>query len=133
MAAKIDDQQLDMEVDSAGTSDYHIDEAPDKRMQETAKENNLDISHLRGRQFGTADFDEFDLIYAMDESNYENIVALARNDADRQKIKMILNEIYPGQNMPVPDPYFGGIDGFKDVYQLLDKATDKIIAQYGKN
>lgn len=126
---KVENSGLDVEVDSAGTSGYHVGEAPDQRMRATAKSFGVNIDSLRARQFETSDFDRFDLIYAMDESNLENILKLARNNQDEAKVKMILNEIYPGENMPVPDPYFGGAEGFTHVYDLLDRATDKIIAE----
>jgi protein-tyrosine phosphatase len=117
-------------TDSAGTSDFHIGEAPDSRTRSNAKKNGVDISDLRARQFVASDFDEFDLIYAMDQSNYANIVRLARNNRDQSKVKLILDEAYPGENREVPDPYYGGDEGFQHVYDLLDEATDKIIEKY---
>ena len=119
-------------TDSAGTSAYHAGESPDARMQKTAQEKGVNITDLRARQFVVADFDNFDLIYAMDEANYENILKLARSEEDKGKVKMILNEVTPGTNAAVPDPYFGGDEGFYHVYDLLDKATDVIIEKYGK-
>ena len=62
----------------------------------------------------------------MDESNYQNIVALARNSDDELKVKMILNEMHPNSNSSVPDPYYGGANGFENVYQMLDEACDVI-------
>lgn len=115
------------EVDSAGTAGYHIGEAPDSRMIRTARKHGLDISDLRGRQFVPEDFDRYDRIYAMDESNRQNILQLAQSQVDRQKVDLILNELYPGEDRTVPDPYYGGDDGFEAVYQMLDRATDKII------
>lgn len=114
-------------VDSAGTSDYHIGEHPDKRSTQNALTHGIDISNLIGRQFSVNDFDDFDLIYVMDESNYSNVILLARNKDDRDKVKLILNEIEPSANKSVPDPYFGGEQGFENVFQLLNKACDKII------
>ena len=116
-----------VEVDSAGTAGYHIDEAPDPRMIKTARKYGFNISDLRGRQFSEADFDNFDKIYVMDTSNRDNVLALARNAEDEAKVDMILNEIQPGSNSPVPDPYFGGDQGFENVYRMLDEATDRII------
>lgn len=118
--------QPDHEVDSAGTAGYHIDEAPDPRMIKTARRHGLEISNLRGRQFVQEDFDHFDEIYVMDESNLSNVLALARNDSDRKKVSMILNLSEAHQNMPVPDPYYGGDEGFEEVYRLLDRATDAL-------
>lgn len=128
MNHKAQEYDLNIEVDSAGTSAYHIGEAPDKRQQATALERGIDISDLRARQFVQSDYDEFDLIYAMDESNYNNMLALSRNDSDREKVKMILNESYPGKNMSVPDPYYGGDQGFIHVYELLNDACE-VVAQ----
>lgn len=125
---KVARQKLAAEVDSAGTAGYHIGEAPDSRMRDTAKQMGINIDSLSARQFVTEDFDRFDVIYAMDESNRTNILRLARSDEDREKVKMILNEIYPGENRSVPDPYYGGDQGFIDVYNMLDQATSKIIS-----
>lgn len=124
---KILEQGLDVLVDSAGTSGYHIGEQPDQRMRQTAKNSGVNIDDLRARQFVVSDFDEFDLIYAMDKSNRNNILQLARNEEDKKKVKLILNEIQPGCDLEVPDPYFGGEQGFIDVFNMLDKATEQII------
>ena len=124
---KILEQGLDVLVDSAGTSGYHIGEQPDQRMRQTAKNLGVNIDDLRARQFVVSDFDEFDLIYAMDKSNRNNILQLARNEEDKKKVKLILNEIQPGCDLEVPDPYFGGEQGFIDVFNMLDKATEQII------
>ncbi|MBJ10134.1 MAG: protein-tyrosine-phosphatase [Flavobacteriales bacterium] len=110
-----------VEVDSAGTADYHIGFQPDKRMIATAIEHGVDISNLRARQFQSDDFDSFDLIFAMDSSNYQNIISLAKDDNDKQKVKMILD------NSNVPDPYYGGDEGFEHVYQLLHEACQKFL------
>jgi protein-tyrosine phosphatase len=95
-------------VDSAGTSAYHAGEAPDSRMIRTARKYGVNLSKIRARQFTVSDFDRFDIIYAMDEENMKNILRLARNASDIQKIRRILDETYPGEEMDVPDPYFGG-------------------------
>ncbi len=120
-------KNLDVTVDSAGTSAYHVDEAPDPRSIQTGRKYGINISDLRGRQFTVADFDNFDKIYIMDESNYNNVVALARNEQDKAKVEFILNEVTPNSNSSVPDPYFGGDKGFDDMYTMLDKATDSIV------
>lgn len=124
---KVQEQNLNVEVDSAGTADYHVGEAPDKRMIATAKNRGTDISFLRGRQFVKTDFDSFDQIYVMDKSNFQNVIHLARNTEDKAKVKLILNESFPNEDMEVPDPYYGGQAGFEHVYDLLDEVTDKII------
>lgn len=124
---KVEELGLDVKVDSAGTSAHHIGEKPDERMRKTAKNFGTPIDFLRARQFIVEDFDAFDIIYAMDQSNYNNIIALAKNDVDKNKVKLFLNELYPNENRAVPDPYFGGEQGFIDVYKMVDTATDKII------
>ena len=117
-------------VDSAGTAAYHIGELPDQRSIAVAKKHGVDISNQRARKFDVKDFIEFDVIYAMDKENYQNICSLAKKDAELQKVKMILDEVKPSQNLSVPDPYYGGDDGFQNVYQLLDEACEKISKNY---
>lgn len=113
-------------VDSAGTGNYHIGGLPDKRSIAVAEKYHIDITDQRCRQFKVADFDDFDLIYVMDNSNKRDVLALARNENDKAKVKMILNEVFPNENVDVPDPYYGGEFGFENVYKLLDKACTVI-------
>ncbi|MFD0975965.1 low molecular weight protein-tyrosine-phosphatase [Salinimicrobium gaetbulicola] len=113
-------------VDSAGTSNYHVGDLPDERSVSIAKKNSLDITYQRGRQFTTEDFDNFDLIFVMDMSNYRDVLSLARTEEDQNKVSLILNEIFPGENVEVPDPYHGGHDGFKRVYEMLNEACEVI-------
>ena len=109
-------------IDSAGTANYHVGNSPDPRSIAVGKKYGIDISNLKGRQFSVNDFDSFDLIYVMDESNYRNVISIARSEHDKSKVKFILNEIYPNQNYDVPDPYYGGDHGFENVYKMLDEA-----------
>jgi len=120
-------KHLNIEVDSAGTSSYHIGKQADIRSIEIANKYDIDLNQQRARQFSRADFDTFDIIYAMDTNNYTHLISLASSEAERNKIKMILNEINPNAYQSVPDPYYGGDNGFQDVYNMLDKACDKII------
>ncbi len=112
-------------VDSAGTAGYHIGNAPDPRSIKVAKNHNIDISSQVCRRFIVSDFDTFDLIYAMDKSNYGNIIGMARNKADAEKVKLLLNEI-DATDQEVPDPYYDADDGFETVFQLIDKACTNI-------
>lgn len=121
----------DIVVDSAGTSNYHIDENPDPRAVMTVRKHNLDISKLRGRQFSSQDFDDFDLIFAMDKSNLRHLLQLARNEEDRRKVHLIRNYTDPGMDLEVPDPYYGGEHGFEQVYQMLDAAAIEIVKRHG--
>jgi len=130
---KVQQLNLNVTVDSAGTSSLHQGDAPDKRMRETASELGTPIDALRSRPFVVLDFDRFDLIFAMDKSNRENILSLARNEEDKQKVLLILNEIEPGKDLEVPDPYYGGKKVFIDVYNMLDTATDRIIQRIKVN
>ena len=118
----------DVFVDSAGTAAYHVGNLPDERSIEVAANYGLNIRNQRARKFTVKDFDEFDFIYAMDESNYNNIISLANNKVDEAKVSMILNELHPNKNLSVPDPYYGGKQGFDDVYNMLDEACN-IIAE----
>ena len=113
-------------IDSAGTANYHIGHPPDRRSVEIAKKNQIDITKQRGRQLQVSDFDRFDIIYVMDNSNYQNVIQLARNEKDAKKVKLILNELYSNENMDVPDPYYGGDFGFKNVFEMLNEACDRI-------
>lgn len=113
-------------VDSAGTSGGHKGEAPDRRSIDIAQKNQLDISQQRSRQLVKEDLEEFDYIYVMDESNLEDVKALATTEEQRQKIKKILEVSFPGESLDVPDPYYGGSQGFVNIYRMLDQATDAI-------
>lgn len=119
-------------VDSAGTGNWHAGEQPDKRSVQTAKNRGLDISHQRARQIKTSDFEDFDYIFVMDSSNYENVIKLAPNEAAKNKVTMIMDFITNG-GVDVPDPYFGGNDGFENVYDMLDETctviADKLIKE----
>lgn len=124
LKSKVDPQKV--YVDSAATSDYHIGHSPDERSIAIAEKNKLDITSQQGRQFSVEDFDNFDKIYVMDMSNYKDVISLARNEEDKKKVSLILNEIFPGENVEVPDPYHGGNDGFSRVYEMLDEACEVI-------
>ena len=119
--------QLNIIVDSAGTGSWHINKSPDIRSIEVAKSHGIDISKQKARQFNVMDFEKFDIIYVMDKSNFNTINGLDIEKKYSKKIKLILNEIHPNKNNDVPDPYYGEKNGFEVVYNLLDKASDKII------
>ena len=122
--------ELDVQFDSCGTGDWHVGEEPDQRAQACIRKNGGDISDLRGRQFRKSDFDSFDRIYTMDETNHANILKLAKNQKQKSKVKMLLNETHPGSNMSVPDPYFGGESGFDGVFDLLSTAAEKVLESF---
>jgi protein-tyrosine phosphatase len=113
-------------VDSAGTGHWHVGNPPDARSIKIAKERGLDISNLRGRQFSKRDFTDFDYIYVMDNQNYRDVIALASNDNEKAKVQLILDAIFPEENVDVPDPYYGMQDGFERVFDMLDSASETI-------
>ncbi|RTZ05535.1 low molecular weight phosphotyrosine protein phosphatase [Flavobacterium bomense] len=121
-------------VDSAGTGYWHIGHSPDERSIAVAKINKINISNQKGRQFSSADFDTFDYIYVMDNSNYEDVVQLAEHPKQIEKVQLILNELFPNEKVDVPDPYFGLPNGFEIVYNMLDEActvlAQKLIAKH---
>ena len=120
-------QDLDVFVDSAGTASYHIGNLPDNRSIDIANKYGIDLTDQRARQFSEIDFDNFDKIYAMDTHNYASIISIARNQNDRDKVDLILNETNPKSCDSVPDPYYGEGDGFQKVYSMLDRACDVIV------
>jgi len=130
LKSKIDPEKV--HVDSAGTGDYNIDNIPDPRSIAVAKRYGLDISNQRGRQFQSEDFDRFDLIYVMDNFNFADVISLARNEDDKKKVYLILNEVFPGENVDVPDPYKGEEQGFENVYKMLDEACEIIASKLMK-
>ena len=130
---KIKENDIIAYVDSAGTGSWHAGEPPDHRSIETAANYGIDISQQKARQFTTNDFEEFDLIYVMDSSNYRDVSGKSIKPEHLLKVKLILNEIHPNENRSVPDPYYGGAAGFEKVYQMLDHATDLIIEKILKN
>ncbi|MEL7020777.1 MAG: low molecular weight protein-tyrosine-phosphatase [Bacteroidota bacterium] len=128
MKAQIRTRQLAWIVDSAGTSGWHEGELPDPRSIEEAQQHGIDITDQRSRKILPTDLDEFDLILAMDASNYNDLRRLATTDTQRSKIKMIMNMVAPGQNQNVPDPYYD--NGFPKVYNMLESACLAIVDQY---
>jgi protein-tyrosine phosphatase len=126
MKKKLKDHGVEAFVDSAGTAAYHAGEQPDLRSIAVAIKNGIDISNQRARKFRVEDFDKFDRIYAMDESNFYDLKRIARNQSDVQKLELILNIVHPEENFSVPDPYYGGNDGFDKVFSMLETACDNI-------
>ena len=117
------------QVDSAGTGSWHIGRAPDDRSIAVAKKYNLDISAQKGRQFSVSDFNCFDYIFVMDNANYDDILQLAENREQKEKVHLVLNALFPDENVDVPDPYFGLPNGFEIIYNMLDDACNVIAKQ----
>jgi protein-tyrosine phosphatase len=127
MRKKLEISHIDGMVDSCGFESFHRGDPPDSRSVETALKNGVDIRQQRARLFRAEDFDKFDLIYVMDHNNYRDVADAARTPDDLAKVDLIMNAAFPGANLPVPDPYYGGKQGFDKTWELLDKATDAIV------
>jgi protein-tyrosine phosphatase len=125
---KLEQRNLNnVEVDSAGFEPFHEGDRPDSRGMSTLKKHGIDISYIRSRLFQVEDFDRFDKIYVMDQTNYRDVMRMARNEQDKEKVDFLLNKVRPGSNAVVPDPYYGGDEGFESVYKLLSKACENIV------
>ncbi|MBT4344511.1 MAG: low molecular weight phosphotyrosine protein phosphatase [Flavobacteriales bacterium] len=118
-------KHLNLTIDSAGTAGYHIGKSPDPRAVAIAKKHDINISKLKARQFSRIDFENFDTIYVMDINNFSHLISLSSNAQERNKIRLILNEIDPKNHDSVPDPYYDD-NGFKKVYNMLNEACEKI-------
>lgn len=127
---QLQNEGIEAEVDSAGTSGWHDGEAPDPRSQESTRKNGIEIAAQKSRKVVLSDFEYFDVIYAMDENNYSNLLDMAP-DEHIHKVKMILNESYPNENLSVPDPYYN-TDGFGEVFTLLNDACKVIVEKLKK-
>ncbi len=112
-------------VDSAGTAGYHIGNAPDPRSIAVANKYGIDISKQVCRKFTVEDFNNFTTIFVMDNSNYNNVIALAQSPEHKNKVKLLLN-FGDTKITEVPDPYYGGDQGFENVYNLIDQACTNI-------
>ena len=122
--------KLNWQVNSAGTANYHVGDAPHRLSQKVAKQNGIDISNQKGRQFVKEDMLRFDKIYTMDSDNYNDVKHMSGNLWDASKVDLLLNELYPAQNKSVPDPWYGNEDGYHIVFDMIDKACDTIIRKY---
>jgi len=118
--------QEDFLVDSAGTGNWHVGELPDQRSIAVARKYGIDLTTQRARQFKKSDFSTFDYIFVMDQSNYNNVIQLAASPEEIQKVRLLLDVIHPGKKTEVPDPYYGGPDGFEHVFKLVDEACERI-------
>ena len=121
---------LNWTIDSAGTNGYHTGEPPHPLSQKVANLNGIDISHQRSRDFLPEDFERYDRIYAMARDVLSDMKQIAGKTYNPQKADLLLNLVKPGKNLNVPDPWYGGEDGYHEVYQILDEACEKIICEF---
>jgi protein-tyrosine phosphatase len=124
MLSLIQEQEMDWEVDSAGTGSWHIGELPDRRAIATCKRHGIDITSQRARQIRSDDIDAFDLILTMDRANHIDVLQLARSEAHQRKIKLIM-QYGASEETDVPDPYYDG--SFDQVYTLLQTACAEVM------
>lgn len=121
---------LGWEIDSAGTGGYHIGSQPHEKSIEVAKKNGVDIKGQRARKISKEDFSNFDLILAMDTANRDDMYEMTSTMEQRNKIRLIMDLVYPNRDVSVPDPYYGGIEGYEKVWEMLDQACDKVLEVY---
>ncbi len=121
---------LTWSVESAGTNSYHLGEPPHPLSQKVARQHGIDISRQRARRFTPGDFAVYDKIYALAADVMEEIKRIAKNKFDASKAELLMNELYPGKDMNVPDPWYGPEPGYHEVYEMLDKVCDSIIQKY---
>ena len=122
---------LDFTVDSAGTNGYHVGEAPHHLSQKVARHHGIDISRQRARRFTAADFQHFDKIYAMAGDVIDDMRRIAGRQFDPSKVELLMNEVHPGKDEDIPDPWYGPEPGYHEVYDMIDSAANHIIAKYG--
>ncbi|HLO80481.1 MAG TPA: low molecular weight protein-tyrosine-phosphatase [Chitinophagaceae bacterium] len=117
-------------VESAGTNGYHTGEPPHRLSQKVAKLNGIDISHQRSRRFSAQDFQQFDMIYAMASDVIDDMRSIAGRSYDPAKVDLLMNAIYPGKHLDVPDPWYGGEDGYHEVFEMMTMACEHIIKKH---
>jgi len=127
---KVQQEGLSWTIDSAGTNGYHVGEAPHYLSQKVALQNGIDISQQHARRFVAADCKQFDKIYAMAEDVIDEIRRIARKDFDVSKVELLMNEVYPGRNMDVPDPWYSTEPAYHAVFEMIDQACEAIIKKH---
>lgn len=121
---------LPWSVESAGTNSYHTGEPPHHLSQKVARLNGIDICQQRARRFTASDFDTYDIIYALAGDVMDEIRRIAGKKFDASKVRLLMDELYPGKSMDVPDPWYGPEPGYHEVYELIDRACDAIVEKY---
>jgi protein-tyrosine phosphatase len=121
---------LHWQVDSAGTNGFHCGESPHKLSQKVAKKHGLDIGAQIARKFEAADIDRFDKIYVMAQDVMDDVQRIAGTKFDKNKVDFFLNELEPGSNKDVPDPWYGDEDGYDEAFDLIDRTCDAIIKNH---
>jgi protein-tyrosine phosphatase len=128
LRSKLSEAGLDTVVDSCGFESFHVGDHPDPRAVKVTRRRGIDISGHVSRLFTRRDFDLSDRIYVMDSSHYQELMRMAGSEQDMKKVDYLLNLLYPGQNLPVPDPWYSDIHAFERVYDLMEPACEKIVS-----
>ena len=131
MQHKIRKNNLNWEVASCGTGSWHVGELADNGARKIMQKKNMDISQHRAKQFHYTFFNDYDLILAMDASNYRDLMLQAKDESEKNKVRIIMNLVYPEQNIGIPDPYYDH-EKYTDVFNMLDAACDKVIELYSE-
>lgn len=129
---KITKAGLTWQVDSAGTNGYHVGEAPHRLSQKVSLENGIDVSSQRSRLFTTDDFDRFDIIYAMANNVIAEMKLISKEKFDRSKVDLLMNELKPGANLDITDPWYGPEAGYRQVFDLIEKACEAMIKNHSQ-
>jgi protein-tyrosine phosphatase len=121
---------LPWKVESAGTNSYHIGEPPHVLSQKVALLHGIDISGQRARRFVAEDLHSFDKIFALANDVLSEIKKIAGKNYTEEKVSLLMNELYPGKDLDVPDPWYGTEPGYHEAYELIEKACMKVIEKY---
>lgn len=121
---------LSWSVESAGTNSYHTGEPPHPLSQKVAKIHGIDICNQRARRFEAADFERFDRIYAMSIDVVWEMKRIGGKKFMEEKVDLLMNELFPGQNVDVPDPWYGPEPGFHHAFKMIEEACESILKRY---
>ena len=124
---------LTWSIESAGTNSYHTGEPPHPLSQKVARMKGLDIGKQRARRFSAEDFEVYDKIYALAGDVIEEMKRIAGKKFQQSKVDLLMNELYPGKNLDVPDPWYGPEPGYHVAFKLIEKVCDNILEKYGVN
>lgn len=123
-------ENLDWEIDSAGTESFHVGEPPHPSSRQVCLENGIDLSNQCARKFVKSDVDKFDKIYAMANDVFSEMKQIAGNKFDASKMHLFLEELYPGEKKSVTDPWYGGHDGYYAVFNEIERCCKQIVERY---
>ena len=121
---------LSWSVESAGTESYHVGQPPHPLSQKVARINGIEICNQRARRFTAEDFERFDKIYALSNDVLHEMKRIAGKKFDASKVDLLMNELHPDENLDVPDPWYGGEEGYHRSFELIDAACDMIVKKY---